>query len=159
MIYRSAASAHLYRNFSSLFANGLAAASLSHTHSSDVSDSLSKTQIFKLLDLMQLQTRLSLHPTRLQKARNFLSANNHTFCSIFGAFLHHCGLPLPHEEGGGGSGGGGGTIINGDGGGGGVGGSVGEGNARSCAVSVQVLECFEQAISLILGRSSEKSVW
>jgi hypothetical protein len=24
---------------------------------------------------------------------------------------------------------------------------------------VQVLECFEQAISLILGRSSEKSVW
>ena len=157
MIYRSAASAHLYRNFSSLFANGLAAASLSHTHSSDVSDSLSKTQIFKLLDLMQLQTRLSLHPTRLQKARNFLSANNHTFCSIFGAFLHHCGLPLPHEGGGGGPGGGGGSP-DGDGGGG-VGGSVGEGDARSCAVSVQVLECFEQAISLILGRSSEKSVW
>ena len=157
MIYRSAASAHLYRNFSSLFANGLAAASLSHTHSSDVSDSLSKTQIFKLLDLMQLQTRLSLHPTRLQKARNFISANNHTFCSIFGAFLYHCGLPLPHEGGGGGPGGGGGSP-DGDGGGG-VGGSVGEGDARSCAVSVQVLECFEQAISLILGRSSEKSVW
>jgi len=157
MIYRSAASAHLYRNFSSLFANGLAAASLSHTHSSDVPDSLSKTQIFKLLDLMQLQTRLSLHPTRLQKARNFLSANSHTFCSIFGAFLYHCGLPLPHEGGGGGPGGGGGSP-DGDGGGG-VGGSVGEGNARSCAVSVQVLECFEQAISLILGRSSEKSAW
>jgi hypothetical protein len=157
MIYRSAASAHLYRNFSSLFANGLAAASLSHTHSSDVPDSLSKTQIFKLLDLMQLQTRLSLHPTRLQKARNFLSANSHTFCSIFGAFLYHCGLPLPHEGGGGGPGGGGGSP-DGDGGGG-VGGSVGEGDARSCAVSVQVLECFEQAISLILGRSSEKSAW
>ena len=60
---------------------------------------------------------------------------------------------------GGGSGGGGGTIINGDGGGGGVGGSVGGGDARSCAVNVQVLECFEQAISLILGRNSEKSVY
>ena len=106
---------------------------------------------------MQLQTRLSLHPTRLQKARNFLSANSHTFCSIFGAFLYHCGLPLPHEGGGGGPGGGGGSP-DGDGGGG-VGGSVGEGDARSCAVSVQVLECFEQAISLILGRSSEKSAW
>ena len=138
MIYRSAASAHLYRNFSSLFANGLAAASVSLTHSSDAPDSVSKAQLLKLLDLMQLQTRLCLHPTRLQKARNFLSENNHTFGSIFGAFLYHCGLPLPPPI---------------------WGTPLGGGDAPSFAVSLQVLECFEQAISLILGRNSEKSVY
>jgi hypothetical protein len=90
----------------------------------EAADSLTSAQLLKLLELMQQQTRLRLDPPRQQKARNFLSAssaNARAVCSIFGAFLYHCGLPLPR------------------------------GGQDAGEVSVQVLECFEQGITLILG--------
>ena len=80
--------------------------------------------LLRLLELMQQHTRLKLDPIKLQLARNYVNKSTHQarqVFSIFRSFLHHCALVCPSLE-----------DLKPD-------------------VSLHVLECYEQAVSMILG--------